>query len=259
MQCLLIIDPQNDFCHPDGSLFVPGSPDDLARLAAWFETNSATFQKLVVTLDSHQSWDISHSLFWRNPHGQMPSPFSQIRPEQVREGTWRPVHEAMTESVLAYLEALDSGGRYQHTIWPEHCIVGSWGHNLADPIPILCRQFEAHHLKPVSYHFKGLNPMTEHYSAVKAEVPQKQDMHTGVNQSLIAALTDPDLDTVYVAGQALSHCVAATVEDLVSEAPSLADKLVLLRNATSPVPGFEDLAAQRCEVMRQKGVRFTEI
>ena len=30
---LLVIDPQNDFCDPNGSLFVPGADEDIKRLA----------------------------------------------------------------------------------------------------------------------------------------------------------------------------------------------------------------------------------
>ena len=31
---LLTIDPQNDFCDPNGSLFVQGANDDMKRLSA---------------------------------------------------------------------------------------------------------------------------------------------------------------------------------------------------------------------------------
>ena len=41
---LLVIDPQNDFCHPDGSLFVPGADDDVERLAAFVESLKRALQ-----------------------------------------------------------------------------------------------------------------------------------------------------------------------------------------------------------------------
>jgi len=31
---LVIIDPQKDFCDPNGSLFVPGAAEDMKRLAS---------------------------------------------------------------------------------------------------------------------------------------------------------------------------------------------------------------------------------
>jgi nicotinamidase-related amidase len=42
-------------------------------------------------------------------------------------------------------------------------------------------------------------------------------------------------DAVVVAGQAKSHCVAWTVEDLLHDAPALADRLYLLEDCSSPV------------------------
>lgn len=34
---LLVIDPQNDFCDPNGSLFVPGADEDMKRLGGFIE------------------------------------------------------------------------------------------------------------------------------------------------------------------------------------------------------------------------------
>ncbi|CAM2008171.1 hypothetical protein [Acanthopleuribacter pedis] len=259
MEALLIIDPQNDFCDPAGSLFVPGAQEDMNRLAAWARAKGAALQRLVLTLDSHRAWDISHPLFWRDRQGALPAPFSQIVRDDVLTGRVRPVHKHLMEPVLTYLAQLEEGGRYQHTVWPEHCLIGSWGHNVAAPIFELCRDFEERRLKPVQYHLKGLNPLTEHYSAVRAEVPQRGDDHTSVNQSLLDSLLDPAFETVYVAGEALSHCVAATVEDCLAHAPGLAKKMVLIRNASSAVPGFEALAENHCRSFAEKGIRFLEI
>ena len=64
------------------------------------------------------------------------------------------------------------------------------------------------------------------------------------NQALVEHLLS--FDTVIVAGEAKSHCVAWTVEDLLAEIrardPGLARKVVLLDDCTSPVvvPGVAD-------------------
>jgi len=42
-------------------------------------------------------------------------------------------------------------------------------------------------------------------------------------------------DAVLVAGQAKSHCVAWTVEDLLDDAPEIAPRLYLLEDCSSPV------------------------
>jgi nicotinamidase-related amidase len=65
-----------------------------------------------------------------------------------------------------------------------------------------------------------------------------------VNRDLVDHLLS--FDTVIVAGEAQSHCVAWTVEDLLSEIrrrdPRLAGSVVLLDDCTSPVvvPGVVD-------------------
>ncbi len=59
-----------------------------------------------------------------------------------------------------------------------------------------------------------------------------------------------EFDAVIVAGQAKSHCVAWTVDDLLTEIgqvdPTLAKKIYLLEDCTSPVvvPGVVDYTEQ---------------
>ena len=49
-----------------------------------------------------------------------------------------------------------------------------------------------------------------------------------------------EADTVVIAGEALSHCLANTVRDLAAHAGDEAVKRwILLRDTTSAVPGFE--------------------
>jgi nicotinamidase-related amidase len=53
-------------------------------------------------------------------------------------------------------------------------------------------------------------------------------------------------DSVIVAGQAKSHCVAWTVDDLLRLVPEIAPRLYLLEDCTSPVvvPGVVDFTEQ---------------
>jgi nicotinamidase-related amidase len=88
---------------------------------------------------------------------------------------------------------------------------------------------------------KGSNPWTEHYSAVQAEVPDADDPDTQFNTKFVRALAEAD--RIYVAGEAGSHCVKATVEHIADyfEQEYGADalrKLVLVTDCISPVNGF---------------------
>jgi nicotinamidase-related amidase len=238
---LLIIDPQNDFCHPDGALFVPGAPDDTARVAALLEALGPEITDVHVTLDSHHVVDISHPAWWVDPEGAPPPPFTRLRPEDVEAGRWTPRDPAARVRSLAYLRSLEAGGRYPQVIWPEHCLVGSWGHAVADPLePALRAWARAGHRRP-RFWAKGLSPWTEHFSAVRAEVPDPEDPHTQPNEALLDALSAGG--DVLVLGQALSHCVANTVRDLIGARPALAGRLRLVEDGCSPVPGFGEEAA----------------
>jgi len=99
------------------------------------------------------------------------------------------------------------------------------------------RRWEERECKRVDYVAKGHNPWTEHYSAVRADVPDPFDSSTQLNIGLLTILEGADL--IALSGQALSHCVANTADYL---GQASVHKLVLIEDTSSPVPGFEDLA-----------------
>jgi nicotinamidase/pyrazinamidase len=101
---------------------------------------------------------------------------------------------------------------------------------------------------------KGENPWTEHYSAVKAEVSDPEDPRTGINLALLERIREADC--VAVAGEALSHCVANTIRDLVEPLKGDLSRLVLIRDATSSVPGFEPVGEAFLEEMTKLGMRL---
>src|SRR5262249_43974144 len=67
--------------------------------------------------------------------------------------------------------------------------------------------------------------------------------HEGRNEELVQQLLG--FDAVLIAGQAKSHCVAWTIDDLLSE-PELAEKTYLLEDCSSPVvvPGVVDYTGE---------------
>ncbi len=64
MSTLLIIDPQNDFCSPEGALFVPGAVEDCERLVSFIGREKSSIDSIHVTLDSHPNYHIAHPIFW---------------------------------------------------------------------------------------------------------------------------------------------------------------------------------------------------
>ena len=253
---LLIIDPQNDFCDIEGAaLPVSGAHADLQRVAALVAQHGAAFDAIHVTLDSHNPLDIAHPAWWRDAAGNSPASFTRISIEDVQQGIWRARDPAQQARSLAYVTALARRGRYQLIIWPEHCLVGGWGHNVQQDLFAALAGWGRANLRAVNYVIKGTNPATEHYSAIQAEVPDANDPTTLPDPSWIKRLAQADI--IYICGQALSHCVASTVRDLADQLGAQhVGKLVLLTDCTSPVPGFEALGEAFVAEMVGRGMRL---
>ncbi|HRZ51546.1 MAG TPA: isochorismatase family protein [Candidatus Contendobacter sp.] len=251
----LIIDPQNDFSDaPEAALPVPGARADAERLADLLDRLGNRIAAIHVTLDTHQLVDISHPIFWRGANDQPPPPFTQITVADVERGVWRAFNPEHQTRALAYVRALRDNGRYTLTLWPPHCLVGTWGHGVMPVMAGALRRWEETRFDRVSYVTKGHNPWTEHYSAVRADVPDPDDPGTQLNTRLIQTLERAD--RVALSGQALSHCVANTVRDIADcLGPKGIRKLVLIEDTSSPVPGFEDLAARFLADLRQRGMQ----
>lgn len=250
---LLAIDPQNDFCdlpaawhgtQPDSgarlapSLPVPGAHADMQRLAEFIEAQSAAIDAITLTLDSHQRFDIGHPSFWRTGDGAAVVPFTTITAAQLREGDYVPRDAGALPRVTSYLDALEQRGRYTHTVWPVHCEIGGWGHGVHASVLAACGEWQQQRQRATTAVFKGMNPFTENYSALQAEVPDPADPSTQLNARLLAELDRSDL--LLIAGEASSHCVRATTEHLLQHlASGRPERIVLLTDCMSPVAGFE--------------------
>jgi nicotinamidase-related amidase len=259
---LLIIDPQNDFCDlPEGecggntpALPVPGAHADMLRLAALIEQGGGGIANLTVTFDSHQRLDIAHPGFWRQGDGSPVLPFTQIRAANVQAGKFLPRRADALRRVIAYLEALEDAHRYFHMIWPVHCELGSWGHNAHAAVRRAYNQWEEATGNGAEKILKGLNPWTEHFSAIRAEIPDPASPDTQVNEALLDRLAAAD--ELLVAGEAGSHCAKGTVEDLIEYRPEMTRRITLLADCISPVTGFETAQRVFIENMRSRGARI---
>lgn len=255
---LLIIDPQWDFCNPDGALYVPGAEDDMNRLAEFIKRNINNFSDINVTLDSHHLMDVAHPCFWINSEGEHPKPFINIEVEDIETGIWMPTVAGLRDKMLEYTKALRDGSRYGLTIWPPHCLIGSKGQTVVDNILEACNKWCSSRRGLITFVTKGSHFLTEHYSAVRAEVPDPQVPSTQIDTRFIGKLQEAD--NIYVAGEAGSHCLANTVIDIANEFndDSAISKIVLLEDATSPVPGCESLQEDFIKEMVQRGMRIAK-
>jgi nicotinamidase-related amidase len=258
---LMLVDVQNTFCIPGFELFVGGrsgtaAVDDNQRLCQFIYRNMHRITQICPTLDSHQAMQIFHGIFLINDQGEHPPPYTLMSVKDIETGAWRfnpKIAESLgidagygQEYLQHYVKRLKQGGKYDLTIWPYHAMLGSIGHAL---VPAVEEAVFSHGIARYSrpdFQLKGNHALTENYSVLGAEVLDGPDGRQVAqkNDRLMKKLTR--YDAVIIAGQAKSHCVAWTVEDILNENnrldKELCRKIYLLEDCTSPVviPGGID-------------------
>jgi len=253
---LLVVDPQNDFLDiPGASLAVPGAAADMQRLADWLQAHAQQVDRITVTLDSHASYGVERTSFWLDATGQAVAPFTLISAADVEAGRFTPRHAAHRAEVLHYLHALEAAGERQLVVWPVHCVLGTWGHNIHAGLAGAIAAWEMATGRFCHKLLKGQHPLTEQYSAFRAEVPRADDARTQINRPLLNSLAEGS-NSLLIAGEALSHCVAASVDDLMAHLPpGRLQQTVLLTDCMSPVSGFEAMGQAFLERARCQGLQ----
>lgn len=159
-------------------------------------------------------------------------------------------------------------------VWPTHCLEGDPGHKIHKKIGECLKNTKI----PVKYHIKGQNNLAEMYSIFSASRPfvasnydfrndelygggknsdfsnpnlangkptyeeaiKEINLETGLNDKLMAALLGPidNPNTVYVCGEAKTHCVKSSLIDLINYQKSRtgnAKNIVLIKDCSSPI------------------------
>jgi len=258
--CLLAVDIQNTFCIPEFELFVggrtgTGAVDDNRRLCDFIYRNLGEITQIFPSLDTHHAMQVFHAIWLVDEHGNHPAPYTLVSAEDVASGRWRMngavadalgIDRGYAERHLAhYTRQLAEGGKYDLTIWPYHAMLGGIGHALVSAVEEAIFFHGLARFSNPEFQAKGDNPLTEHYSMLGPEVTKGPDGDRlgGKNAELIEKLLT--FDAVVVAGQAKSHCLAWTIDDLLGDEDvreRLADRTYLLEDCTSAVvvPGVVD-------------------
>lgn len=256
---LLIIDMQVDFCHPQGALCVPGALEDIRRLIEFLYRNAERITRITCSLDSHHAFQIFHPAWWVDPAGRHPDPYAVITREDVQAGRWRPVVHAGWS--LEYVQRLDRDAKKQLTIWPYHAVIGGLGNALDPELWSAVFWHSVARRSPPTWWAKGADPRTEHYSMLKPEIESGEEPAGALGREFIRSIEA--FDTLVVAGEAESHCVLETVEDLVDAFRNRPDQLARIRILTdcmSPVRhpqiDFQAVARRRFREFEAMGVRL---
>lgn len=273
--CLMAIDVQNTFCIPKFELFVgdrsgTGAVDDSVRLCQFIYHNLGAITAIAPTMDTHTAMQIFHPIFWINDAGEHPTPAAtNIQLEDVEKGVWK-VNPAVIHSIAGggnylalqkyahhYVRQLSQEGKYPLTVWPYHSMLGGIGHALVSAVEEAIFFHNIARNSQTMFEIKGGNPLTENYSVLRPEVLADANGRPIAQKNTRFIQKLLDFDAVIIAGQAKSHCVAWTIDDLLTEIlaqdPSLARKVYLLEDCTSSVvvPGVVDFTDQANAAFRR--------
>ncbi len=252
---LLLVDVQRDFCFPEGALFVGGrsgrgAVEDSRRIAEFIHRNLGSVSRITATMDTHLAFQIFFPSFWVDQEGRALAPHCTVTAAQIRAGEARPNPAVagwvaggdelwLSRQALHYCEELERAGKYQLYLWPPHCLLGSEGHALVGAVQE-AQLFHSYVRGAQSWiEEKGQNPLTENYSVLRPEVLTRHDGLPLAQKNDRFLETLLRADALVVAGQAASHCVKSTVEDLLEEIraldPGRASRVYLLVDCMSAV------------------------
>lgn len=253
---LVLIDVQKDFCFPQGTLYVggrsgTGAMDDSDRIARFLYRNLEAITDVTCTLDTHFPFQIFSPSFWLGADGEPLAPHQEITTHDIRAGRARPnpdvvawvepgIDEAwLRRQVESYCAELEKVGKYKLYLWPPHCLLGSDGHPLAGVIHEARLFHSWARGARGGIEAKGDHPLTENYSVLAPEVLVTWDGRQIAARNARFIQTLLTADAVLIAGQASSHCVKSTIDDLLDEIaardPALACKVCVLRDCMSAV------------------------
>lgn len=253
-----MVDFQNDFCDPRGALFVPGADQDCVRVAEFLRVHAAHVDALYVSCDRHPRMHVAHPCFWRSLTGDALGPFDTVSFERLRSGACVPVRVGYVQTVAGYLAFRAYTGKGPLYLWPEHCVRGSWG-QAVHPLIVEAVRFwqRAHRTRHPQFFFKGENPCVEQFSVLSSEYLASQ----GTADSLFVKRCQMlrAHERIFVAGEALSHCVVCTLQDM--QRAGVLSRVSLLKDGSSVVPGFEQKTAASVQTLCAQGLtwlRMTE-
>lgn len=242
---LLIIDPQNDFCDKTGKLYVPNSENDIDNICQLIDTKHNMFNRVIVSLDTHSINHIAAPTTWIDNNGNHPTPFTILDQHGIDQNTNTQYKSANNDDKL--IEALERHYKVNKNpmiIWPNHCVVGTFGAAVVEKLNNTIYKYTNKYI--INHILKGQDIYSEQYGCFNGPT-------TVIGcESNIINLTPKNF---YVCGEAKSHCVLETIEQLLQCNIFRAGwKVFVINDCTSPVTGFENLFDQRMEQYISKGL-----
>lgn len=272
---LFLVDEQNDFISPKGGLPVNGAVEDTERLCRFIYKFIYDLYQINCTFDWHNYLHIFFSNAWAygkdcigvddkfHKAGEYVVPNTVITYEGIKNGEFKTTLPNVKKAIN-YVKNVDKSklSSEKNTpdelrIWPYHCQESTWGAALEGELNNIRMYHDmVRNIKSKNY-YKGSDIYSEQYGAIKTEYSDKDN----IRLDILNDFEDPFLHRVYFAGQAKSHCALRTLEQIVEyydDRPEIINKICVLEDCMSCIPGFEQATQEKFEELRKKGVHFVK-
>lgn len=255
------IDFQNDFMLSGAPLEVPGGIEAGEKFAQMIERNGHEIDDLLLSMDSHQTVHIAHTIMYVDKNGNHPDPFTKVPLSDIKDGTLRAFAPVFQPWIEEYNQSLFDNGMYELQLWPEHCKVGTPGHNFHQSVEKSLYEWERKYFARGVIIPKGNNLYVEHYSVFKADVERPKDVTTKENSVIIDTFNEygGEDDKILLGGLARNFCLFSSIRDFIEKfGEEYAKRFYLLEDCTAAIPGgeFDDKNQEATDYMKSKGVNF---
>ena len=121
---VVMVDYQHDFVEPTGTLYVPGSQQDVARFLTWFYTNAHKITSIYASLDTHlpSKSSIAHGGKIRN-RARSTALYCHTLDDVTNR--WVPIFQP--DWSRHYVQQLQQRAKKDLMIWPYHTMEGTLG------------------------------------------------------------------------------------------------------------------------------------
>jgi nicotinamidase/pyrazinamidase len=196
---LLIIDPQNDFIE-GGSLEVKGGKRALDNLTSHLEKHAQDYDKILVSLDTHNLTNLGFPDNWTGPEVKKLIPGALFPVDSIGPKLRPRNYYTADEDIRTIMK------QPGFMCWPPHCIKGTRGWLIYSPLESILLSLG----DKVTFQTKGEDDARDNYSLFHygdgglTKVAQEFKLWD-------LKYDDPD---IYVSGLAMDFCVLETVKSL---------------------------------------------
>ena len=230
---LLCIDLQQDFMD-NGALGVPGAIQDVNRISQFLYKNVDKITDVVSSIDTHTPHQIFHPCWWIDENGVNPPPYTAISLADLDSGKWRAIIDPIGSR--DYVEHLEKDGKKMLVVWTYHCLQGTSGAALENQFANMAYFHSVARKTVMQRVVKGQDPVSEMYGIIKPEYDKKGYVDIALLNKL------EKYDEIYVVGEAKSHCVYESLNQILEffkSRPDVTSKITILEDCMSSIPSYE--------------------